>query len=404
MIDIAKENSTVQNTSHTSICSGEFLISNCGSKASLRKTFSCKYSISVRSGKKRCRQHMNAVISIEKALNSRCSSDSGPTKSHFGTFKKKDPSKKVMDLVVKCLNVPQFSGRKLLCLFENRHLVSGFENSENDYTQRLLHIESGMQQQAVYLACSAIGMGTCIHNLGVNGAQDRDRTLTAKHLIMEMEIPYSSGKFSTRTPGPQKPYVLGKNLVAPIRDGEVECLAELPRLNSSKKSGSSATSSDVSQLLWAARGRTPHCIKIQKWKYMWGLTIPTWGGIQDWTGVYLLEDKKLYKYINWTKSFSLVNRIFREKLKWTRGNPTHDIRFVRNVNISPQMNGHNRAILICRNEHVGAALWEVGYMLENLFLQARSLGIWYESKIFSVDEESLLNEQGVPNAMASIFI
>jgi hypothetical protein len=43
-------------------------------------------------------------------------------------------------------------------------------------------------------------------------------------------------------------------------------------------------------------------------------------------------------------------------------------------------------------------------MLENMLLQATSLGLSYESKIFSVDEASELNEIGVANAVAAIFM
>jgi hypothetical protein len=221
---------------------------------------------------------------------------------------------------------------------------------------------------------------------------------------MEMVDLYETGKYTTAASGPGKPLIRGKNLTEPVRDGNSECLADLPRLAASKKSGQSATEKDTSQLLWAARGRTPHGIKTRKWKFMWGLTIPTWGGVQDYASVYLLRGEKLHRYINWTKSFSLMNRLFREKFRWTRGNPTHDIRFARNVKLSAHMGGYENAIFLCQNEQTGRSVWEVGYMLENMFLQAKSLGISYESKIFSTKESSELSELGVPNVVASVFM
>jgi hypothetical protein len=221
---------------------------------------------------------------------------------------------------------------------------------------------------------------------------------------MEIADPYETGKFSTRAPGPQKPFVPGKNLNEPCRDGDIECIMQLSKLTTFSKSGPSATQKDVSQLLWAARGRTSHCIRIHRWKFMWGLTIPTWGGVQNFTSVYLVMGGKLYVYVNWTKEFSLMNRLFREKFGWTRGNPTHEIRFCRNVDINSQMYGYEKAIVLCQNENSGRALWEVGYMLENMFLQAKSLGISYESKIFSEDEISQLRKMGVANAVAALFI
>jgi hypothetical protein len=344
------------------------------------------------------------VVSIEKVLNSRCSSDSGPIKGHFGTFTGKHASDNVVDRILGCLETPRFSEGKLLHWFENGYLFLGFEDPKDQDTQRLLHVESGMQHQAVYLACAAEGMGTCIHNQGINGMQKGEKTSTARHPIMEITDPYESGKFTTKPPGPQNSMVTGKGLIEPLRDGDVECLLELSKLATSKSSGSSATEKDVSQLLWAARGRTPHCINIDHWKFMWGLTIPTWGGIQNIASVYLIKEKKLYAYVNWTKNFSLLNRFFGQKFGWTRGNPTHAIQFVRNVDIASQMNGHDEAIFLCQNEQTGRALWEIGYMLENMFLQAKSLDVSYESKIFSANEASSLGRMGVINAVAAFFI
>jgi hypothetical protein len=261
-----------------------------------------------------------------------------------------------------------------------------------------------MQQEAVYLACTAMGMGTCINNQGINGTEYGEKTATATHIIMEMASSYKSGKSTTSAPGPEKAFVVGKNLREPLRDGDTECLPELPLLTSYNKTDSTATKHDVSQLLWAAKGRTPHLIRLHVWKMMWGLTIPTWGGGQDYTSVYLAEKDNLFRYINWTKDFSPLNRLLREKLKLTRGNPTHDIKLLRKIDIDTQINGFDRAIVLCQNDKTCRALWEVGYMLENMFLQARSLGISYESKIFEDEEISHLASKGVPNSVAAMLL
>lgn len=57
-----------------------------------------------------------------------------------------------------------------------------------------------------------------------------------------------------------------------------------------------------------------------------------------------------------------------------------------------------------QNEQNARALWEVGCMLESMFLQAKSLGISCESEIFLADEISRLNERGVANAVTAVFI
>jgi hypothetical protein len=43
-------------------------------------------------------------------------------------------------------------------------------------------------------------------------------------------------------------------------------------------------------------------------------------------------------------------------------------------------------------------------MLENMFLQAKSLGISYESKLFNTEEISQLAELGVTNAVAAVLL
>jgi len=261
-----------------------------------------------------------------------------------------------------------------------------------------------MQHEAVYLACAAQGVGTCIHNQGINGTEYEEKIATARHLITEMADPYESEKFTTKAPGPEKPFRAGKNLTEPSRDGDVECLPQLEHLTSSNKSGSSATKTDISQLLWAAKGRTPHLIRKHVWNMVWGLTIPTWGGGQAYTTMHLVKDGKLFRYTNWTKKFSLVNRAFLNYAKWTRGNPTHDIHFVRNVNINAHLDGADKAIILSRNEETNRALWEVGYMLENVLLQTKSLGASYKSKVFTRNEIKKLERKGISEAVAALLL
>ena len=151
------------------------------------------------------------VISIEKVLNSRCSSqfDAGSKKSHWGTFLDRRPPKKIINRALRCCNIPRFSNGKLVHWFKNGYLFLGFEKPKDPHTGRVLHIESGMQQEAVYLACAAQGVGTCIHNQGINGTEYREKIATSRHLIMEMIDPYEAGKFTTKAPGPEKPFRAG---------------------------------------------------------------------------------------------------------------------------------------------------------------------------------------------------
>jgi len=350
------------------------------------------------------------IISVEKVLNSRCSSnytvdsERNPWGSHWGTFIDRKPSKEIINRIIRCCNVPNFSNGKLLHWSKDGDLFLGFEKPNNPYTERLLHVESGMQQQAVYLACAAQGVGTCIHNQGINGTEYGEKIATAKHQIFEITDPYESGKFTTKAPGPEKPFRVSKNLTEPLRDGNVECLPLMEHLKASNKSGSSATKRDISQLLWAAKGRTPHYIRKHVWNQFWGLTIPTWGGGQAYTSVYLVKDGKLFRYINWTKEFSLLNRLFLRYAKCTRGTPTHDIHFMKNVDSLAQLDGADQAIILSQNEVSNRALWEVGYMLENLLLQARSLDVSYMSKIFSNSEINEMEKKGISKAVTALLL
>ncbi|MCW4003672.1 MAG: hypothetical protein NWE95_07160 [Candidatus Bathyarchaeota archaeon] len=346
------------------------------------------------------------IISIEKVLNSRCSSDleTVSEKLHWGTMTDQLPPQSVIDQVFECCKVPRFSNGDLIQWWKDGYLYTGFKLVEGSDMARLLNIESGMQQQAVYLACSAMGLGTCILNQGVNGTVYGEKIATGRHMLRVLSSNFEFRKFSEKAPGPQKPFVAGININVPLRDGNVECLPELPRLTTSNKMGRKVTEPDVSQLLWAAKGRTPHLIRLHKWKTMWGLTIPTWTGGQDYTSVYLVVADKLYRYVNWTKDFTLLGKLLGEKLKWTRGNPTHDIKLLRKINISDQINGFEKAIILSQNEKTCRALWEVGYMLENLFLQAKSLAISYDSKIFTSQETLQLAHKGVPGSVAALLI
>ncbi len=345
---------------------------------------------------------MKEIVSIEKVLNSRCSCDfdHDPQKNHWGTFiKGKSPPGRTTERVLRSCRIPQFSNGKLSLWFQDGYLFLGFVKTNDLYETRLLHIESGMQQEAVYLACTALGLGTCIHNLGINGTEYVDKMATARHLILEKADSYETGKFSTASLGAEKPFKKGKSLSEPKRDGNVECLPELEQLTLYKNAGPEADETDISQLLWAAKGRTPHYIK----SHPWGLTIPTWGGGQNYTSLYLIKGNKLFRYINWTL-FRYMNWKTRFFPWWMAGNPTHDIKFVKNINILSELNGTNAAIIVARNEKTNRALWEVGYMLENMILQAKSLGTSYRSKVFTKDEMAELERNRISEAVVALLL
>jgi hypothetical protein len=304
-----------------------------------------------------------------------------------------------MEHILWCCRVPQYSGGKLLLWFEDDYLFLGFEKTSDPFETRLLHIESGMQHEAIYLACTALGVGTRIRNLGINGTEYGNTIGTARHQILERAESYKEGKYTTVAPGPEKPFRKGRNLLAPRRNGKVECLPALEQLNLSHDEGADAKEKDISQLLWAAKGRTPHYVK----SHPWGLTIPTWGGGQNYTTLYFTKENKIFRYINWT-IFRYINLKTKFFPWWIAGNPTHDIKPVKKTNIPSDLDITDTAIIMARNEKTNRTLWEVGYMLENMLLQAKSLGISYESKVFTEDEIGKLERNGVSEAVAALLL
>lgn len=288
----------------------------------------------------------------------------------------------------------------------------GFEETTDPLRDRALQIESGMQHEAVHLSCAALGVGTCIHNMGINGTLYSGKMVTARHLILEMADCYEKGRYTQATPGPESPFVSGKNLAPPSRTGHVECLPELGKLAISRSKGSLATKEEISQLLWAAKGITPHYVK----GHPWGLTIPTWGHGTEYTSVYLAKNRQLFQYVNWTRQSRLLGRTANRFVRYASwklrerspvypwGNPTHDILPIEEVEVTSLLDGYNNAIILAQNEKTNRALWEVGYMLQNMFLQSRSLGISYKAKLLNLYEASGLAEKGVKGAVAAILL
>lgn len=79
-------------------------------------------------------------ISIEKVLNSRCSYDFNHPRAsrwaHWGMFKKQKLENKKINNIIKCCDVPQYSGGKLLVWLEGDYLYLGFEKKGDSSKSR----------------------------------------------------------------------------------------------------------------------------------------------------------------------------------------------------------------------------------------------------------------------------
>jgi hypothetical protein len=314
-------------------------------------------------------------VSVEMALNSRCSSDydNNPKIFHWGMFdRNKRLSDKQIQKIIHLINIPRFTDRQLNIYYEKNNLSFTVEKTNDNLTEaHWMMVESGMQQQALGLICSAMGVGMVLNGISKDGVASSNNEMITVKAHLDALKPSYEGSFWTDSNPLQKHHLNKGNLPQPIRNGENQLLPILENLNIKMKGSKKADEQAISQLLWAARGRTPHFYKSMPW----GMTIPTWGGEQNISSVFLIWEKNLYKYMNWGK-----NR------------PNHELSKLANFNeqvlteldrLSPRFNTY---IILSANEEYNRALWEVGYQLFNILIQAKALNLSYHA--FLLDEQS----------------
>jgi hypothetical protein len=332
------------------------------------------------------------AISVEKALNSRCTSDhdGNPRKFHWGMF---DGTKKLSDGQIKKIiglaRIPRFTDRRVEIQSNRNVLTFAVDNHTSGTVRDQVMVESGMQQQAIGLVCAALGVGMVFNNVGKDGNPISDTDYATINIKLDPMKPTYNGSFWTSTPpSGEKPWMKG-NLPDPIRDGKKSLISILATLKIKNRGSQIATTESVSQLLWAARGRTPHLYKSQPW----GMTIPTWGGEQHISSVYLISDNKLLQYINWTN-----NR------------PTHSLFELKKIDkesfylLKSSFSLNDKFIVLGKNENFNRALWEVGYQLLNLLVQAQTLDIPYESVLLDETNKILLSNMGIRYPVALVAI
>ena len=153
--------------------------------------------------------------------------------------------------------------------------------------------------------------------------------------------------------------------------------------------GRNATESDMSQLVWAARGRTPHYYKSDPW----GMTIPTYQGINTISEVYCINEGRIMKYINWQ-----ANR------------PAHSLEQIGTTDaaskerLTGRFKGKTWLIVLNKNDAMARALWEIGYQLMNLLAQARALEVKYEAVLLDENQKRLFAAIGIPGPVALFAI
>jgi hypothetical protein len=334
------------------------------------------------------------TVSVEMALNSRCTSDydGNSKKFHWGMF---DGSGRLSETQIKKIihlaRIPRFTGRKVEIQCERNMLTFVIDNHASGLVRDWMMVESGMQQQAIALVCAALGVGMVFRGLGEDGAAVSDTDYgTVKVKLDAMKPTYDGSFWSSLPPAGTKSWLRG-NLSDPVRDGNEPLISVLENMKIENRSGRNSTDESVSQFLWAARGRTPHFYKSRPW----GMTVPTSGGEQNASSVYLIRDDKLFKYVNWHK-----NR------------PTHSLETLGKIDLDVYNQlmrlfpFHNSFIVIGKNIDFATALWEVGYQLLNLVLQAQALGLGlgYEAILLDENQKEIFRSVGIKDPVSAFLL
>jgi len=328
-------------------------------------------------------------ISVETVLNSRCNSDwtGNPYEFHWGMFDaKKNLSGDLIEKIITLSQVPSLTDLKIRISRDSNTLSFLVPNTKDSKKMSWLMVESGMQQQAVCLCCALLGVGMVFNNRGRDGQPISDKEFeTTKIVLGPMKPGYDGSYWTSKFPGDPSPWMPG-DLSDPKRDGGIPYLSGLNRLELSKIATETASKDSLSQLLWAARGRTPHFYLARPW----GLTIPTRTGQQDITSLYVINNDKSYSYVNW-----LENRPTQSLQPLSEFSEKHF------SDLSNELKYSRELIVIGINEDRNWALWEVGYQLFNLQIQACSLGISFKTFLLDDKQREIISAAGINNPVVA---
>jgi hypothetical protein len=310
-------------------------------------------------------------VSIETALNSRCTSDSDgdQTSFHWGLAeaRKRLSGAVIADVANMAIQLPQFSGGKADIHVEQnqlRYTVPDSHGDETDYRKNM--VQSGVRQQAVGLMAAAMGIGYGFRSVGKNGRPMEGNVIQTVTLTLNpMQPSYQGAYWSKLTPESPQAWRKG-NLPNPSRDGRTPLISVMERLKSECRDGAPLTSiRQLGQLLWACKGRTPHMYLGKRW----GLTIPTYHGHQELTHMVYSDNRNAYRYINWE-----ADRPTHSLRELPASHPLHSL----NDAVRRMHPPFNCFIIWQPQEESSRAYWEIGFQLFNFIVQATSLGLAYE--------------------------
>jgi hypothetical protein len=331
-------------------------------------------------------------VSVELALNSRCTSDydDDPNLFHWGMF---DKQHKLSEAQLKAINsmlkIPHLTSNHLDIIRQKNTFTFIIGNQTAGAEKEWLMVESGMQQQALCLICASLGVGVIFKNMGMNGTPQSDGSRGLIRMKLDAMKPSYDGFYWTSSPPAGKRHWLPGNLAEPARDGKTPLLNVLSGLQTEKAGNKVADDHAIGQLLWAGRGRTPHRYKSREW----GMTIPTWAGLQDLTCLCFCSKGKVYQYVNWKK-----NR------------PTHHLEKIGAVDkvlsefLDTLLPDYNAFLILSKNENSHRSLWEIGYQLLNIKLQAAAWDLKCTSVFMDNSQKTWFQNTPINDPVAMVAI
>jgi hypothetical protein len=331
-------------------------------------------------------------ISTETALNSRCMSDSDgdPYQFHWGMFSQsRKLAYSVIEELAADIRLPRFTKYSIVLKVRQNMVEFLADNSVTGADRAWLMVESGMQQQALCLLCAARGIGMVFKSSGNDGhALSEDVLQVVQAQLNCMDPSYNGSFWSSDAPSRSRPWVKG-NLPDPLRKGTVPLVHALRGCALDSGDGIIASVNHIGQLLWAARGRTPHFYTSEPW----GMTIPVCQGLQDLSSVHLASSGQLHRYVNFEKNRpknsihpvgqfepKLFDRLIRSQGDW------------------------QSAIILSKNDHCTRGDWEIGYSLLNLLVQAHSLRLSYKAVLLNDEQSELMRSAGIGFARAMFLV
>jgi hypothetical protein len=319
--------------------------------------------------------------SVETALNSRCSSDYDDSTSinHWGLADGRATlQEEQLQLLEKIAHFHRFS-EKIAGFDRNGNVMSFYIDPKVTGTDReMLTLESGVMMQTVGLACAAMGIAVVFSHLGENGSLLGEQKLgTLAYRLEPMKPSFQKSFWSSIPPVGEHPWKTG-NLPDPKRIGNVSVVKALDGVAQGIVGSQAVDNDKIGQLLWAARGRTPHFYMSKAW----GLTIPVALGIQNRSEIVVAS----------------VTGEPKRYLNWNEGRPTHSLETVTMDNrdllkqLTKKYPSRDTFLLLTSTTNSLFALLEIGSMLQNILVQAAALDLSIDAAVDVTDIDAKIGD------------